>query len=290
MEITAYRVAAFSDRAGAGSPTGVVLNADSVSDAQMQRITDTIGCSHTAFVSGFYPGTAEVRVRFFTPTGEITNCAHGTIAAHVVLALQMESADHVMRQRVNSGVQDVRIERDGEKVNVFFKQDQIRFNPVSSELQGELFALFGLTMPALGEYDVIIASPGTNRFLLSVKSVGVLKKLRPDLFRLKQICERTYSLGCFAFTFDDSGASHARMFAPAIGVDEDISNGNSSGCLGAYLLSTREDAELSLRVHQGQELGRPSTVLVITQCVGDRIETTVGGTAVIEATMSISVD
>lgn len=289
--VTVYRVAAFSDRVGVGSPTGVVLDADDLTDAQMQQIANAVACSHTAFVIKAEQDKADVRVRFFTPTGEITNCAHGTIAAHVALALQ--SLGHTMqtlRQRVNSGVQEVRIEQDGSKVSVFFRQDEIRFSAVPAEIRSELLALFGLTTSTLGEYDVIVASPGTNRFLISVKSVNILNKLRPDLTRLKRMCERIYSLGAFVYAVDAAGDAHARMFAPAIGVDEDIINGNSSGCLGAYLLSRSDDLRLSLRVHQGHAFGRPGTVLVTAARIGERVETTIGGTAVIEATISITID
>lgn len=45
--------------------------------------------------------------------------------------------------------------------------------------------------------------------------------------------------GCFVFVldFDDPMAlSHGRMFAPAIGIDEDPVTGNANGPLGAYLV------------------------------------------------------
>ena len=78
------------------------------------------------------------------------------------------------------------------------------------------------------------------------------------------------------------------MFAPTIGVDEDAVNGNSSGCLGAYLmeLPTGElptgshfGNQLRLQVLQGHCLGHPSSVDVEAKRVGKRIETFVGGSA-----------
>ena len=66
-------------------------------------------------------------------------------------------------------------------------------------------------------------------------------------------------LGCFAYTLSPGGRTAAgRMFAPAIGVDEDIVNVNSAGCLAAYLLETGRPGAVD--VHQGDALGRTSAV------------------------------
>lgn len=73
--------------------------------------------------------------------------------------------------------------------------------------------------------------------------------------------------------------SLARMFAPAIGVDEDVINANSSGCLGAYILRLGNFPELTLRVQQGHHFRRLGTVQVTARRVDNRIETTIGGTA-----------
>jgi trans-2,3-dihydro-3-hydroxyanthranilate isomerase len=96
-----------------------------------------------------------------------------------------------------------------------------------------------------------------------------LSRLRPDLARLAGLGV----LGCFAYALDGPGRAAARMFAPAIGVPEDIANANSTGCLAAYLR-----AEM-LRVDQGDARGYPSTVLASASPSTRRVR--VGGVAVI---------
>jgi predicted PhzF superfamily epimerase YddE/YHI9 len=69
------------------------------------------------------------------------------------------------------------------------------------------------------------------------------------------------------------------MFAPAIGVDEDVVNANSAGCLAAHLLATHRDS--SIEVHQGDVLGRPSTVFATATVTPEGIFTKLGGIAAV---------
>src|SRR5688572_19859582 len=102
----AFEVAAFTTDPAAGTPTGVVLDADHLSAAQMQHIAQNFPFSHTAFVTEIAPD--EVSIRFFTHECEIKNCGHATIAAHYVRAARLNhSADFAVKQRTLSGVQEV---------------------------------------------------------------------------------------------------------------------------------------------------------------------------------------
>src|SRR5688500_43556 len=119
--ITIYEVAAFTDQATGGSPTGVVLDADKLTSDQMQHIASQVNFSHTAFLKE--SADAEVEVRFFTHHHELQTCAHATIAAHFLRASMIRrTGDYVISQRTLSGIQEVEIrQRDGE-TTVYFKQ------------------------------------------------------------------------------------------------------------------------------------------------------------------------
>ncbi|GAB0108681.1 hypothetical protein JMUB6875_77170 [Nocardia sp. JMUB6875] len=71
------------------------------------------------------------------------------------------------------------------------------------------------------------------------------------------------------------------MFAPAIGVTEDIANANTTGCLAAHLLDASGEKTLSIEVNQGDPLGHPSTVLASARRTPAGITTRVGGLAVV---------
>jgi predicted PhzF superfamily epimerase YddE/YHI9 len=65
------------------------------------------------------------------------------------------------------------------------------------------------------------------------------------------------------------------MFAPAIGVTEDIANANSVGCLAAHLLETSGNGEIE--VHQGDTLRRPSSISASATHTGSGIVARIGG-------------
>jgi PhzF family phenazine biosynthesis protein len=271
----AYEVAAFTNQPSGGSPTGVVLNARGLSHDQMQHIARQLNYSHTAFVSEAHGADHDVDIRFFTPLRELQNCGHATIAAHFLRESQSQrSGNRLVRQKTASGMQTVEIRQDN---RVFFKQNPIDFTDVPRETLGNLCLSLGLAFAAINErLPVMLASPGAKRFLLPVQGLETLKALWPDFAMLNSLCGRHDAIGCFVFTIENDDI-HGRMFAPAIGVDEDIINGNSSGCLGAYLLRRKPALEIDFSVHQGFAFNRPGTVHVEARRNGEEIETRIGG-------------
>ena len=296
-QVTAYEVAAFTKQATAGSPTGVVLNADRLSDDQMQQIAEELGYSHTAFLSELDQDGCDVSVRFFTPRQEIKNCGHGTIAAHVLRTTQAtRPRDGHVRQRVLSGLQEVDIRSQDGNITVHFEQQEVSFHDVEPDAKAELLSALNIAETDLDEqYLIVLASPGSNRFMVALNDPATLKAVSPNFDNLLDICSHVDSIGCFVFTVGTISASVeaiGRMFAPVIGVDEDNVNGNSSGCLGAYLLRMDKDGrigrELSLRVNQGDVLNRPGMVLVTARWVEDKVQTIIGGTAVVASQRQIT--
>ena len=114
----------------------------------------------------------------------------------------------------------------------------------------------------------IIGSTST-RLLLGVADSGVLDGLQPQLAALGSLSATLGAQGYFLFTRHPSAAgcdTEARMFCPAIGIDEDPVSGNAHAMLGAYLSSTgclRPAArEASFAGIQGRHVGRPGRVAV----------------------------
>lgn len=78
--VVVYTLQAFSSELPHwGNEAAVVLNADSLSIGQMQRLATEIWFSETAFIS--HSRCADFKVRFFTPNNEVDLCGHATIAS-----------------------------------------------------------------------------------------------------------------------------------------------------------------------------------------------------------------
>ena len=106
-----YQVDSFTTKRFYGNPAGVVVNADGLSDGQMQSIARELNNSETAFILSPKDKKADVRVRFFTPTNEVPICGHATIAAHYVRALEFGLDKANVWQETGAGILEVEINK-----------------------------------------------------------------------------------------------------------------------------------------------------------------------------------
>jgi trans-2,3-dihydro-3-hydroxyanthranilate isomerase len=253
--------ACLRDDAG-GSPTGVVI-AEGLSVASCRALPDRWGTSHVGVVpraplNGAWP------VRFFTPEAELAGCGHGTIAVHALLN-ESRSAGEISSAQITGGRRfEVRSRSRGDAVEVWFDQGTVAVRAAEPRAAAEAAEALGLAVSELAIDDPpVVASPGTPRLLIAVAEHERLWSARPDQQRLAELCRRNGWLGCFLYhrvgaRADGRARVAARMFAPAIGVSEDIANVNSAGCLAVHLTATgRENV---VEVDQGDALGRPSRI------------------------------
>jgi PhzF family phenazine biosynthesis protein len=231
-QINAYIVSAFLRNGTGGSPTGVVLDAYGFQMRNMQTIANRIGVSHTAFVFEPRGENDPVFIRFFTPGGEILNCGHGTIAAHYCRARKAKyQGDSTILQQTKDGIQQIQIINSGNEFEIFLKQNEIRFSSTDESTKNNLSAVLNISKADLDiRFPLTLASPGSYRFLLAVKSGEIVNAVQPNMDELKSLCVASKSMGCFVYSVMEEGenmSATARMFAPTIGVNEDIINGNS---------------------------------------------------------------
>ena len=81
------QVDVFTERALLGNPLAVVLDAQDLSDRQMQSFASWTNLSETTFLLPPTVPGADYRVRIFTPGGELPFAGHPTLGScHVWLA------------------------------------------------------------------------------------------------------------------------------------------------------------------------------------------------------------
>jgi trans-2,3-dihydro-3-hydroxyanthranilate isomerase len=267
-----------------GSPTAVVTNCEGLDDVDLARIPLRMGTSHVAVVYPHSSSGGSRTLRFFTAEGELPGCGHGTVAAIAVLTLQgaREGVQGLLcvAGRDLEAIGSVEPEPEGgDVVEAWFDQGIVEHRGATGDERAAFLAALGLEQNALHPDDeVAVASPGRARLMIPVVDRTVLASIRPDQERLAAESRRYGQLGCFVYVPPSATEpTAARMFAPAIGVPEDVANANSSGGLAAHLLITSRNPTVA--VDQGDALGRPSTVNATAIRSGRRIATRVGGTA-----------
>jgi trans-2,3-dihydro-3-hydroxyanthranilate isomerase len=264
---------------GGGSPTAIVAERTWPAGADRRQVPVLAGVSHAVFVDAEAGGDA-VSPRFFTAEGELPACGHGTVAALAYLIERAGEPEYQAVLRTADG-SEIRgwARRRGDLVTVGFEAGRVGLRePTAGELADVALAL-GSPARALGP-DVRVATLGRPRMLVPVTDRAVLGALRPDLRALRSACLRHGLLGCYVYTTPSGRRCAARMFAPAIGVPEDIANANSTACLAAHLHAT-EPGQPGITVDMGDSLDSPATITatVVDSAPGADSLVHVGGAA-----------
>ncbi|BAL83664.1 putative phenazine biosynthesis PhzC/PhzF family protein [Selenomonas ruminantium subsp. lactilytica TAM6421] len=261
-----YQVDSFTRERFHGNPAGVVPNADGLTDEQMQHIAREMNNSETAFILQANEAEADVEVRFFTPTTEVPLCGHATIAAHYVRAIEGSVVSGRGMQKTKAGILPVDIMQEGEDFSIVMTQGKPEVSePFPEPLVKRIAEALGIAQDSLRkDCPVAIASAGHSKIMVGINSESLLHSLKPDMDKLTEISAEVDCNGYYVFTLhpDAEVLVHGRMFAPAIGIQEDPVTGNANGPLGAYLVhfgicrQLEKDNELKFTIRQGEAIKR----------------------------------
>ena len=286
-----YQVDSFTAEKFKGNPAGVVLNADGLSDQEMLNIARELNNSETAFILSPDGTDHELKIRYFTPQTEVPVCGHATIAAHYVRALENKLDSSTVIHKIGIGILPVEIIKEGNDYSVIMTQGRIEFNPPLAKQEREnIIKALGLKEDDLDQRCPIqIVSTGHSKVIIGIKTRSKLEGLSPDMLVLTKISKVINCNGYFVFTMDSEEKeilTHGRMFAPAIGVNEDPVTGNANGPLGAYLvkhgLAEYNGSDFSFKGEQGNAIGRSGIVDVTVNLRNGKPEQVkIGGRAVI---------
>jgi PhzF family phenazine biosynthesis protein len=255
-KIQVHQVDAFTRVPFTGNPTGVVLNADSLTEPQMLAIARELNNAETAFILSADGADHSVRARFFTPRLEAGFVGHATVAAQYVL-------------KSKAGIVDIEVRGSDEERRIAIRQSA---PPLGRELNDrERLAVLDALALDSGSLDtrmpLRIAGAGATRLLIGVRAAESLKNLKPDMTRLTTLSAQLGAAGYFVFALTANSTDHlteSRMFCPALGIAEDPVSGNAHGLLGAYLadrgLLQRDGNQARFVGVQGQSLHRPGRV------------------------------
>jgi len=278
-KVQVHQVDAFTREPFTGNPTGVVLNADALSETQMLAIARELNNAETAFILAPDADDHTVRARFFTPRSEAGFVGHATIAAQYVLS-RRHDAPRWQRQKSKAGIVDIEVRGSNEERRIAIRRSP---PPIGRELNDrERLAVLDALALASESLDTripprIVGAAGT-RLLIGVRGPEPLKQLKPDLARLTTLSAQIGAGGYFVFTLVSNASDHlteARMFCPALGIAEDPVSGNAHGLLGAYLaglgLLARNGERARFSGVQGYSLHRPGRVEVELEFAGGEL-------------------
>lgn len=294
-----YQIDSFTKEKFSGNPAGVITNADGLTAKDMQKIARELNNSETAFIFSSSDKEAyDVEVRFFTPSKEVPICGHATIAAHYARAIENNLESGRVYQKTGAGILPVDIVKQENDYRIVMTQGEIEFGSILEGANlGQLVSALNICNEDLLEnYPVQIVSTGHSKVMVGIKSRALLNKLQPNHDQLTKISSKINCNGYFVFSIEENTGilAHGRMFAPAIGIQEDPVTGNANGPLGAYLVHYNKvncvGSPFTFQAMQGEAIHRQGIIDVQVNIKnGEPEEVQISGNAVIVFETELSI-
>lgn len=277
--INVFHYDAFTNKPNKGNPAGIVLEADGLTEEEMQIIAEKVGYNETTFVLSSEVG--DIRMRYFTPGFEMDLCGHGTVGTIYALrekGLLEEKSNLTIETKAGILPIQIGVNKNGEP---FIKMRQAA--PQFKEFTGskeELAHSIGLEVNDLDvSLPIVYGSTGNWTVIVPIKNLNACERMKPNNAAFPSVLKEI---------------PNASIHPICLETYEDPVTGTASGVMGAYYAEYLEkdfEHELGLIVEQGQEINKDGrvTVYVTKGIENEKLQIDIAGTAVYVKEFEISI-
>lgn len=293
MQFAYHIVDVFSPEPFGGNQLAVLTNARGLSAEGMQQVAREFNFAETTFVLPPNDPVHTARVRIFTPAAELAFAGHPTIgtAAVLVRSGMTSGANLVLEEGI--GPVRIAISHVGDALHAELTLEGAPQVPPHAPAPGDVAEMLSLPLSAVR--SCFFAGYGLPFLFAHLTDAAAVDRAR--LARTawsRALGEDAYSRNIFLFAGNlaDGGALHARMFAPALGIEEDPATGSACVALvaAAAVQSGLHDGTVRLSVLQGVAMGRRSEIEARAERRGGAVlSASVGGVTAPVATGQIDV-
>lgn len=248
-----HQLDVFTARPLLGNPLAVVLDADALTETEMQAFASWTHLSETTFVLPPTQSGADYRVRIFTPGGELPFAGHPTLGScHAWLRAggQPACASHIVQE---CGVGLVRLRQEPDAL-AFEAPPLAMHAPSASELERAASAL-GIDRQAILGAQWL--DNGPRWLTLRLPDAASVLALAPDHAAIRAFAKigvvGPWAAGSHEAQFE------VRAFAAPIGVNEDPVTGSLNAGVAHWLMETGI-APTRYLAAQGTCLGRQGRI------------------------------
>jgi trans-2,3-dihydro-3-hydroxyanthranilate isomerase len=260
----------FTEERFGGNPLAVVLGADRLDSARMQRIAREFNLSETVFVLKPEQPAHTARVRIFTPASEIPFAGHPTVGTGALLATLQAAepaghADALIVLEENIGIVRVGARlRPGAAAYAEFTAPRLPAEAGIPPPDDRLAAALGLIPAEIGfeNHRPTRYGAGNAFAFVPVASLDAIANARVAGLHWDAALKGQGLTGAFLYcrqTVHNTSSFHARMFAPDFGVPEDPATGSAAAAFAGVVhrFDTLPDGTHRRIIEQGYEMGRP---------------------------------
>ena len=283
----------FTRHAYGGNPLAVVLDAQGLDTAQMQRIAREFNFSETSFVLPARDPAHTAEVRIFTPDREVPFAGHPNVGTAVVLARELAASGRPVPDAFvfeeAAGLVRIALRREGADVDGAELQAP---QPLSRRALAPVDAVARALRLAPGDIETAehapqVVSVGLTFLVVQLASRVALRRASPDPAGYAALPPLDDARSIYAYTTDtaaDTGQGptdiQARMFTGRM--TEDPATGSATAAATALRAALRgAGTTLRLRVGQGVDMGRASLLHAHAEVRQDGVWAGVAGNAVV---------
>ncbi|MEZ5785482.1 MAG: PhzF family phenazine biosynthesis protein [Xanthobacteraceae bacterium] len=269
----------FTTTKGAGNPLAVVLDAEGLTDAQMQLIAREFNLSETTFIlPPRQPGHLAF-VRIFMPGRELPFAGHPVIGTSLVLAtIEREKRSAVptsLTIEVPLGEVSVDIGSDpgGEMIATCAAPKVPVAHMPSPNAEQVAAALSIATSELANDVPIETWDAGYAVTFVALASADVVSRSKVDLAKWPSPDAFGRPVSLFPYAKTGQHRLYARMFAPALGIPEDPATGGAAVAMAGHLHAHRcaEDGSHRFEIVQGVDMGRPSRIALLFDAEHNRL-------------------
>ncbi|MFK4264604.1 PhzF family phenazine biosynthesis protein [Streptomyces milbemycinicus] len=279
------RYSAFTTDPSGGNPAGVVLDATALDDAEMVAVAARVGYSETAFITSRDEAARRYGLRYFSPRAEVAFCGHATIATAVAMAERIGPGELVFDTMAG----EIRVATTldgatgatgatGGAPQATLTSAPTHSRPADEALTEQVLKALRWTRddldPALPPH---IAFAGNDHLVLAAATRERLADLDYDFDALEELM-RVHEWTTVHLVWREAADRfdfHARDPFPPGGVVEDPATGAAAAAFGGYLRALGLVTEPTrVRIRQGEDMGRPSNLLVDVRPDEERVRVT----------------
>jgi trans-2,3-dihydro-3-hydroxyanthranilate isomerase len=265
MKYAFHIVDVFSATPFGGNQLAVLPDAVGISTKGMQKIAREFNFGETTFVLPKKDPASTCRVRIFTPRAELDVAGHPSIgtACALVIKHHVGTGDPIrliLAENIGPVTVDV-ARRDGGFHGTLTLPGKIDA-PSGAPSPADLAAV--LSIEASEVREVFFAGAGVPFCFVQLSSNEIVDRAAINRGAWATTLARAWAPHVFFFAGDlrDGGNLYARMWAPALGIEEDSATGAAcAGLVGA--MASKSDfggAIYHLSIEQGVSMGRRSAI------------------------------
>jgi len=271
-----YIVDVFAEQKYQGNQLAVLIPDRDLAVAEMQQIAREINFSETSFIVSGKQENGGYDVRIFTPDVEVPFAGHPTLGTAYVIHKMLEE-EKSNKVTLNLEVGEIPVTIENGILTMTQKEPEFGMVIENHQIVADILKI---NKEDIHEgYPVQVVSTGLPCMVIPLKTLDALKKCAVNHERFQGFIDNTYKCNLLMFYQEGEDSLRVRVFVDDPGFVEDPATGSANGNLAGYLLKHNffGKSSITYKANQGQEIGRPSLLLVTAELTGGNYTIKVGG-------------